>query len=80
MKHNQRKKYKRGTLVFVEDTQVLKNNFSHWPTSQVFKVADDEVSTDKKRYIWLDSYSQGLKPDNVRMTSKKERDAYNKEL
>lgn len=80
MNNNQRKKYRAGTLVFVEDIEVLRKSFSSWPKCQVFKVSKDVVSNNKKRYVWVDSNSIGLEPKYVRLTTKEERAEYKKHL
>lgn len=79
MKNNQRKKYRRGTLVHIPDLKVIKNNFATWLPCQVFKVSADEITSQGKRCIWLDYYSKGIYPEHVTLTTRKQRHEYYRE-
>lgn len=76
MKKNQRKKYRKGTLVHVKDANVLKNNFATWLPCQVFKVSSDEIIPQGGRYVWVDSYSKSIEPKYVTLTTRKQREEY----
>lgn len=79
----QRKRYRKGTLVYVPDLNVLKDSFSSWNKSQVFRVVEDsafEGEKGPKRYVWVDSNSKALFAKDIQLTTPSQRKEYRKEL
>jgi hypothetical protein len=74
----QRDRYRKNTLVKVENIDTLSNSFSNWPSDQIFRVSsDDGKPGSPDRYIFLDSYSMGIKASELRLTTQKERSSRN---
>lgn len=61
---NQRKKYRCGTIVYIENEYTLRNAFRTWPGDKLFKVTGDKISGGK-RYVWVNNYSVGIYPGDV---------------
>lgn len=76
----QRRRYRLGTLVKVENEEVLKDSFSSWSPSQVFEVTSDNgMFGSGNRYVFLNHYSKGIQASEIRLTTPSERAAYRKE-
>lgn len=72
-----RNKYRKGTIVYIENETVLKDSFATWPKDKLFKVSEDETQF-SQRWIWVDHYSMGIDPKYVRMADPKQRILYRK--
>jgi hypothetical protein len=54
-----------GTWVYVPDEQTCRNSFSSWPSTRVFKLTSVSKSYSGAYYYWVNSYSKGLRTQDV---------------